>query len=112
MNPELYSTVEYFCFNRTKYENDWTIQFYLKIFGIDLESEPDSSKLHQKISNALYKYPGIRKQINQYVLTGQSKIEFLKNFSPEQQSYITNLDTDDTKLIACAGSGKTRSIIG
>ena len=33
-------------------------------------------------------------------------------FTEEQLKYINNSDKDDTKLLACAGSGKTKCIIG
>jgi superfamily I DNA/RNA helicase len=33
-------------------------------------------------------------------------------FTEEQLKYINNLSINDTKLLACAGSGKTRCIIG
>ena len=66
----------------------------------------------KKIIKLFIKYPTITYQIYKYIVTGVSKIDFLKNFSDEQIKYITFPDISNTKLIACAGSGKTRSIIG
>lgn len=40
------------------------------------------------------------------------KTDFMEQFSEEQKKYITSTHNGDTKLIACAGSGKTRTIIG
>jgi thymidine kinase len=36
----------------------------------------------------------------------------MSSFTEEQLKYINNPDKDDTKLLACAGSGKTKCIIG
>ena len=47
-----------------------------------------------------------------YLRTRTSNLSFLQKFSPEQIEYITNLEQTDNKILACAGSGKTRSIIG
>lgn len=80
--------------------SDPTIGLYLKILNNDNLME--SLKAHPKIAT----------QIKTYLSTSKSKVEYLNYFSDEQIRYITNLDITNTKLIACAGSGKTRSIIG
>jgi superfamily I DNA/RNA helicase len=47
-----------------------------------------------------------------YIASGKSLLTFLDKFSVEQVEYITHSNLVDNKLIACAGSGKTTSIIG
>ena len=100
------------------YLNDSHIKQYYKICNINLknlalnsESTKFKSEIDSLVKICLNHYP-IIKEICTYIDTRKSKIKFLKKFSAEQISYITNLDLTDTKLLACAGSGKTRSIIG
>ena len=54
----------------------------------------------------------LTKVIEQYIEENKTSLDYLKRFSTEQVSYITSDSLEDSKLIACAGSGKTRSIIG
>ncbi len=46
------------------------------------------------------------------MLSDTNHLEYLKLFSEQQIKYITSLSGKNKKLIACAGSGKTRSVIG
>lgn len=94
-----------------------TIRTYLKIFDIDsrLILGPINKKCGNEISklvNIFLKYPTMHQVILNYFKHNDSKIDFLKKYSDEQITYITSLNLSDSKLIACAGSGKTRSIIG
>lgn len=92
-----------------------TIKTYLEILSIDvtkLTFKATDSKEFQKLSNTLTKNGHISYQIYMFIRSKISKIEFFNMFSIEQIQYIKSIDTNHTKLIACAGSGKTRSIIG
>ena len=107
----------YFWNNIKKYLSDKTIRKYLKIFNIESdklynETNDDFNVESKKMVKLFLKYPSVTCEIYNYIRTGISKIDFLDNFSEEQIKYITSLDVSDSKLIACAGSGKTRSIIG
>ena len=102
----------------TDYLDDLTIRQYGKIcslnlnnLALDIKSNEFKSEIDKLVSVYRYHYPIIR-ELFLYIDTRTSNIKFLKKFSPEQISYITNLSLTDTKLLACAGSGKTRSIIG
>lgn len=115
-----YCFVKFVCYlmmNLSKYLENSVIKQYLIFMGVD------PSKLIDEVSHnyyvesrtmarALGLYPTITKQIYTYILTNESKLEFLQKYSDEQIKYITSLDMSDSKVIACAGSGKTRSIIG
>lgn len=97
-------------------KNNVIIQ-YLKIMDINPSNFSKNMDINhtielKKIIKSFFKYPTILKEICLYILTRNSKLEFLRLYSDEQIKYITNLDLIDTKLISCAGSGKTRSIIG
>jgi DNA polymerase III epsilon subunit-like protein len=100
-----------------KYLADETIRKYFKIFGIESDKLKDTTKddyniESKKLVKSFLKYPTVAMEIYKYISSGISKIDFLNNFSEEQIKYVTSLDISNTKLIACAGSGKTRSIIG
>lgn len=103
--------------NISTYIKNPTIQIYLDILGIDknkfscitIKDYGDETK---KLVRAFLKYPTVLYSIHQHILTNVSSLDFLTKFSPEQLQYITSLDIENNKLIACAGSGKTRSIIG
>ncbi len=100
-----------------KYLQNPTIQTYFKILDIDpLKLVDDTSNEFsfetKKIIMMFIKYPVIALQIQKYIMTGVSSLSYLSKYSDEQIKYITSLDTSDSKLLACAGSGKTRSIIG
>lgn len=62
---------------------------------------------HQLCSRLLTLIPQIKKGREDH-----TALEFLDSFSEEQVKYVTYPTLAPTKLIACAGSGKTRSIIG
>jgi len=107
----------HFWTNIKKYLSNQTVCQYLKIFGINCEKLKNPvldcfNVESKKMVKLFIKYPTVSMQLYRYTVTGVSKIDFLKKFSQEQIKYITSLDTNDSKLIACAGSGKTRSIIG
>jgi DNA polymerase III epsilon subunit-like protein len=104
--------------NLKLYVKNADVRTYLKILDIndnDIPGIVDSTNI-----NAIEKLYDIDKsdflilrEIHSLVkLKTKSKINFLKDYSDEQFAYVTNLDKSDAKLIACAGSGKTRSIIG
>lgn len=99
-----------------KIVKDKTVQIYMQIFGIDMtkfiELNEDYGIELGKLVKQLVKYPKICREFFKYIRTGKSKLDFLRNYSAEQIRYITNPDVVDTKVIACAGSGKTRSVIG
>ncbi|ANB50789.1 putative ATP-dependent DNA helicase [Powai lake megavirus] len=90
---------------------------YFEIIGINahnlinIDNENYVTEVKSMVKK-LFQYPRFAVEIYSSYANGVSKIDFLDKFSPEQVKYITNLDINDTKLIACAGSGKTRSIIG
>lgn len=116
---DILSITEFFLkkFSRKKYLTDPTIAIYANILGFNpnkltnnTSTEYDTEKT--TMINAFTTYPLIAKEMFKYCLTKISKVAFLEKFSPEQITYITSLHYTDTKLIACAGSGKTRSIIG
>lgn len=99
------------------YSKNRTVNRYLKILNIDSSFFSDSTcERHNaeciRMIKSFLKYPTILNSINDYLNTKRSKLDFLDLYSNEQIEYITNLDIDNTKLLACAGSGKTRSIIG
>lgn len=89
---------------------------YLQIAGINPDNfttfNQDYLSEQKKLIGIFINYPIFYKKIINYIITNKSAIDYLDRFSPEQLDYITNLSTSDTKLLACAGSGKTRSIIG
>lgn len=107
----------HFTINLTKYLQNPIIKKYLVMLGI----QPD--KLINELSQDYYAeskimvkamsvYQMITRQIYEYIITAKSKIDYLEKFSDEQCKYITSVNVSDSKLVACAGSGKTRSIIG
>ena len=101
-----------------KYLNDATIISYLKILGIDplsLSTDTTSNDFYiesKNLTKCFLANMAIVQEIYKYIVSNVSKLDFLKMYSEEQIKYITSLDTSNSKLIACAGSGKTRSIIG
>nr|AEX62543.1 putative ATP-dependent DNA helicase [Moumouvirus Monve] len=100
-----------------KFISNVYVKKYLEIIGINHEIISDIFNPHYEkeifnLIKILLKYPSIAKEIYSSAINNTSKIDFLNKFSEEQIKYITNLEMNDTKLIACAGSGKTRSIIG
>lgn len=99
--------VEHFMADITDYVSDPVICKYLRIFRIS-----DVSIKQTKMLNICTKYPTIAYQINEYINTHISKLDYLDLFSKQQLKYVTYPNTYHTRLIACAGSGKTRSIIG
>lgn len=112
------STIIDFLCNINKHLNDAIIIQYFDICGINLKNlstDINSVEFNYEINKFVQvclKYHPIIRQICTYIDTDKSNIKFLTKFSPEQITCITNLDLTDTKLLACAGSGKTRSIIG
>ena len=93
-----------------------TITTYLKILEIDPVklidiTSPDFKREFKKMVKAFLFHKTISSKIYTYLTTKISKIHYLKKYSEEQIAYITCPYIDDSKLIACAGSGKTRSII-
>ena len=93
------------------------IKQYFSICGIIPENFLDPNTLHEEINKfgaSCVDHPSIVTEMCKFIgsVGRESKLDFLKKFSSEQSAYITNLDLTDTKLLACAGSGKTRSIIG
>ena len=93
-----------------------TIRRYLQIIGLDpykfSDIKSNDFNLESKnLAIAFFKYPTIVFEIFQCLFTKKSKIKFLDSYSEEQIKYITSPDISDSKLIACAGSGKTRCII-
>lgn len=103
--------------NIRKHMLDPIIKKYLIILGINPDHFNNSiSNEYFVESKVLFKmffrYPAVVSEIYKYCFTKKSKLEFLHIFSEEQFKYITNVNMVNTKLIACAGSGKTRSIIG
>lgn len=97
--PDLYSSI-------AAHRTDFTVKLYLQICGLDEDWQ------REELKEKLKWYPMVRRELKRYFDTNESKLTFLQRFSDEQIKYITNLSIEHTKLIACAGSGKTRSIIG
>lgn len=111
------SIIDFLC-NIKKYLSDITIIQYFEICDVnlknlstDINSEEFKIEINKFVGICL-KHHIIIRQICTYAYVKKSGIKFLEKFSPEQISYITNLNLTNTKLLACAGSGKTRSIIG
>ena len=95
---------------------DFTFDLYLKLSGMNsnflielkkMEVECARVVLMDKLMTSYYYV----KYIHEYIENLESKLINLENCSSEQLAYITNPNLTDTKLIACAGSGKTSSII-
>ncbi len=111
-----YPFIIYFLDNINKYISDKTIQTYLTAFQINVDNLKVINKQFipeaYRIIKLFTTNTTIMFAIYNYIFHGISKIGFLEKFSEEQIKYITDLETTDTKLIACAGSGKTRSVIG
>ena len=93
----------------------------MNILGIDigkllpehsLTYTPEYKIESLKLVKMFFAYPQIYRALNTYLKTGKSRLEFLTNYSEEQIKYITNPNICDIKVMACPGSGKTRSIIG
>lgn len=59
---------------------------------------------------AIMQFQGILIKLNAAIIIDEP-IEWLTHFSKEQIKYICSLSMLDSKLIACAGSGKTRTIL-
>lgn len=94
------------------------VEQYMRIIGID------ASLLKSNLCN-WKNVDHLEKFIEYYILhtkfvqticsnclRGNDELVFLEKYSDEQIKYITYPEITNTKLIACAGSGKTRSIIG
>lgn len=112
-----YDLVQMFLLNIDTYIRDNTIRKYFAILGLDpiklVHETSDEYKIEiKKTAKAFITYPNIVHEIFLYLITKQSKLNFLNKFSIEQIRYITNLELIDTKLHATAGSGKTRSLLG
>lgn len=109
--------LDFLC-NIKLYKKDKYVIKYCEICDIDLKKlsldilDPIFKSELNKFVLLYLKNPIIIDELFKYARTRKSKIKFLGNFSHEQNKYITNLGLTDTKLLACAGSGKTRSIIG
>ena len=92
------------------------LRLYLNILNINSDNfliYDEKYQIEQKILvGKLLTYPIIYTKILSYLKTSISDLDYLDKFSPEQIKYVTNMSSEDTKLLACAGSGKTRSIIG
>ncbi|CAH6421608.1 ATP-dependent DNA helicase [uncultured virus] len=94
-----------------------TVMLYMQILGINTanlavcELSTRFQLEMKKVVDKLVSYPTIAAEIYNTIKTGLSKIEFATQLSEEQFRYVTNLETGCTKLIACAGSGKTRSVL-
>ena len=95
---------------------DPTIKQYLLILDINPNNLVDTHSneyfLESKKMIKVFLETPITNSIFHYLEYKSSKIKFLNLFSDEQIKYITSINTHNTKLLACAGSGKTRSIIG
>lgn len=105
-----------FVSNRQKYMSDPIILKYLEILNIDVLKIKDfmwreTENEIKKLVKLLMKHEGIGHQIYNYIVTKKSVLRHLDPLSREQYKYVTSLETCDSKLIACAGSGKTRCII-
>ena len=118
MQQSCLSTLIGFTMNSDTHLQDDTVCTYFKILGLN----PNNLHLFRvpsKVYTTEYKlmvqscrlYPQIWKQIFLYLKTGFSLLKVYEGFSEEQFKYITNPSMTDTKLQACPGAGKTRSII-
>ena len=96
----------------SKYIDDKTFMQYLQIVKLNPQDykKPDC-KAYKRLVDSQISYPTIWKQIFLYLKTRVSLLTKYNHFSEQQLKYITNPNTGDTKLIACPGAGKTRSII-
>lgn len=106
------------------YADDKNVRMWFRIINIDFDAVIQNSGLTylqeaQKLAR-LYvssdKFHIIQKlllYVREKEPTDQHSLEYLKLlYSEEQIRYITSTEISDTKLIACAGSGKTRTILG
>ena len=118
MNAAHITTISKILENIAGYKANDVFVFYMQLMNI----EPDKlitntytpqykwESLH--MVKMFFKHPQIYRVLIDYITTKKSKIDFLKMYSDEQIKYITNPQRVDTKLFACAGSGKTRSLLG
>lgn len=114
---DTYSTLHKFIDKIYYHSKNDVIKQYMKILGINPEKfsahiSYDHTIETKKMIKAILTYPLIFREICLYKVTKKSKLEFLKIYSDEQIKYITNLDMVNSKVVACPGSGKTRSLIG
>lgn len=106
-----------FVVNIHKYKKNKYIKKYLKIYNINLSDINSNNlriytSLYNKFAILILHAPTIIEAIIKCVNAKHSNIDYLEMYSQEQINYITHPVVSDLKLIACAGSGKTRSIIG
>jgi hypothetical protein len=109
------SELEHLIFLIKKQRNDPNIQLYFRILKLDINKINHFDYIDQ-ISLQLLTYPTIHHNLSVYIYTGSKSLNYLTKFSSQQIDYITDLECyrtkSHTKLLACPGSGKTRSIIG
>lgn len=106
-----------FLLNITGYTNNPIVIQYCAILQINLSKltnihNPSYVSEAKLAAKKMLQYPTVTYNLQKYITNDINNISFLEKYSDEQIKYITYLDTSDSKLIACAGSGKTRSIIG
>lgn len=104
--------------SNAQYISDPVIVQYLQILQIDpthyfMSELNESFEINYRaMMKKLLLNEKILRTILDYHTDKISKIDYLNKFSIEQTKYVTNLSESDTKLIACAGSGKTRTLLG
>ena len=111
-----YQIIISFLMNLHLYIANEGVQMYMRILDVNYENlkNPQSKEYHveiQKFMNGIMKNPCIFTGMIILLKKNRNMLEFLNTYSDEQFKYITYLHTGHTKLIACPGSGKTRSII-
>lgn len=97
---------------------DTTLLQYVHLLNMDfrtlqlgITSRRYAEAARRLLSMLIYQYPVIYHSMTQYITSGINPLRFLHSLSNEQIMYVASLTQGDTKLLACAGSGKTRSIL-
>jgi DNA polymerase III epsilon subunit-like protein len=95
-----------------KHQKEPTIQLYLRVLQLDAD-KLSQFEYFESFATSIISYPKIYDNLCQHINDSTKKsLDYLLQFSSQQIDYIINLNRENTKLLACPGSGKTRSIIG
>lgn len=109
--------LHYLVGNIEQYLDDTVMTKYYKILDVDpdiirpiyTKSAFDELK---KLIVHLMKNKILLECIRQYTNTKVDPIQYIDNLSEEQKNYVTNYNlVVDSKIIACPGSGKTRTVL-
>jgi DNA polymerase III epsilon subunit-like protein len=105
---DLFETHDKLKVGDTNIPNDPILQVYARI--VDFNENQLRNKL-STFTKIISSKPHLHSSLIEYLTKSTDRVSYLRHYSDEQLKYITNESTKGTKLIACPGSGKTRSII-